>query len=220
MSALREQLRGLPLVAILRGIDPDEAVAIGQVLVEVGFRVLEVPLNSPQPLRSIAALAGAFGERAVVGAGTVLDPADVERVAAAGGRLIVMPHADGAVIRAAKAHTLWCVPGVATPTEAFGALAAGADALKMFPAEALPPAVVKAWRAVLPTEVWLLPVGGITPERMAPYVAAGANGFGLGSALYQRDSTPAATAARARAFAAAWRDLETPAATDLARSIA
>ena len=215
MSALQEQLRGMPLVAILRAVEPEEAVAIGQVLLEAGFRAIEVPLNSPQPLRSIAALASAFGERAVVGAGTVLDPGDVERIAAAGGRLIVMPHADQAVIRAAKARALWCVPGVATPTEAFCALAAGADALKMFPAEALPPAVVKAWRAVLPAEAWLLPVGGITPERMAPYVAAGANGFGLGSALYQRGSTPAETAARARAFAAAWRNLKAPAARDL-----
>jgi 2-dehydro-3-deoxyphosphogalactonate aldolase len=167
-------------------------------------------------LRSIAALAGAFGARVLVGAGTVLDPADVGRVAAAGGRLIVMPHADHAVIRAARALGLWCIPGVATPTEAFGALAAGADALKMFPAEALPPTVVKAWRAVLPEKAWLLPVGGITPERIAPYVAAGADGFGLGSALYQRGRTPAETAARAAAFATAYRDLN---ATDLARPI-
>lgn len=218
MSALQEQLRALPLVAILRGLEPGEAVAIGQVLVEAGFRAIEVPLNSPQPLRSIAALASAFGERVLVGAGTVLDPADVGGVAAAGGRLIVMPHADRAVIRAAKALGLWCIPGVATPTEAFGALAAGADALKMFPAEALPPPVVKAWRAVLPQAVWLLPVGGITPERMAPYVAAGADGFGLGSALYQRGRTPVETAARAAAFAAACRDLRAPDATDPTRA--
>jgi 2-dehydro-3-deoxyphosphogalactonate aldolase len=217
MSALQEQLRGLPLVAILRGVEPAEAVAIGQVLVEAGFRAIEVPLNSPEPLRSIAALASAFGARVLVGAGTVLDPADVGPIADAGGRLIVMPHADHAVMRAAKTRGLWCIPGVATPTEAFGALAAGADALKMFPAEALPPTVAKAWRAVLPQGVWLLPVGGITPERMAPYVAAGADGFGLGSALYQRGRTPAETAARAAAFAAAYRDLTAPDATDLAR---
>jgi 2-dehydro-3-deoxyphosphogalactonate aldolase len=157
-------------------------------------------------LRSIAQLAGAFGERLLVGAGTVLDPADVSRVARAGGRLIVMPHADHAIVRAAKSLGLCCMPGVATPTEALGALAAGADALKMFPAEALPPAVVKAWRAVLPKEAWLLPVGGITPERMAPYLAAGADGFGLGSALYRRGGTPDQTAARAAAFAAAYRE--------------
>ena len=209
MSALQDHLAPLPLIAILRGVEPGEAVAIGQVLIDAGFVAIEVPLNSPEPLRSIAALAGACGERVLVGAGTVLDPADVDRVADAGGRLIVMPHADHAVIRAAKARGLCCVPGVATPTEAFGALAAGADALKMFPAEALPPAVVKAWRAVLPQHAWLLPVGGITPERMAPYVAAGAAGFGLGSALYQRGRTPAETAARAAAFVAADRDLMT-----------
>jgi 2-dehydro-3-deoxyphosphogalactonate aldolase len=212
MNALEAQLEALPLIAILRGVEPGEAVAIGQALIEADFVTVEVPLNSPQPLRSIRALAEAFGERALIGAGTVLDPADVGRIASAGGRLVVMPHADRTVIGAAKSLGLWCIPGVATPTEAFGALAAGADALKMFPAEALPPAVVKAWRAVLPNESWLLPVGGITPERMAPYLAAGANGFGLGSALYQRGMTPAETAARAAAFAAAYRDL-TPRAT-------
>jgi 2-dehydro-3-deoxyphosphogalactonate aldolase len=207
VSALRTHLATLPLIAILRGVRPGEAVAIGEALLDAGFRALEVPLNSPQPLESIAALAEAFGARALIGAGTVLDPADVERIAAAGGRLIVMPHGDPAVVRAAKAQGLLAVPGVATPTEALGALAAGADALKLFPAEALPPPVVKAWRAVLPKAVWLLPVGGITPERMAPYAAAGASGFGLGSALYQPGLTPAAVAASAKAFAAAWADL-------------
>jgi 2-dehydro-3-deoxyphosphogalactonate aldolase len=156
-------------------------------------------------LQSIGALAAAFGERALIGAGTVLDPADVERIADAGGRLIVMPHADHGMIRAAKARGLICVPGVATPTEACGALAAGADALKLFPAETLPPAIVKAWRAVLPTDVWLLPVGGIAPENMAAYLAAGANGFGLGSALYQPGTDADAVSARAERFVAAWR---------------
>jgi 2-dehydro-3-deoxyphosphogalactonate aldolase len=206
MSALEAHLTPLPLIAILRGVRPDEAVAIGQALLVAGFRAIEVPLNSPEPLESIAALAAALGERALIGAGTVLDPAGVPRIAEAGGRLIVMPHADLAIVRAAKAQDLLCVPGVATPTEAFGALAAGADALKLFPAEALPPAVVKAWRAVLPKHVRLLPVGGITPERMAPYLAAGANGFGLGSALYQPGLAPAEVAARAKAFAAAHAD--------------
>ena len=204
--SLQERLAPLPLIAILRGVRPDEAVAIGQALVDAGFRAIEVPLNSPEPLASIAALAEAFGERVLIGAGTVLDPAAVGGIAGAGGRLIVMPHADLAIVHAAKARGLLCVPGVATPSEAFAALAAGADALKMFPAEALPPAVVKAWRAVLPKEVWLLPVGGITPERMAPYLAAGANGFGLGSALYQPGLPPAKVAARAAAFAAAWAE--------------
>jgi 2-dehydro-3-deoxyphosphogalactonate aldolase len=209
MSALAEFLAHLPLIAILRGVRPEDVVAIGGALIGAGFRVIEVPLNSPEPLASIAALATAFGERALIGAGTVLDPADVRRIADSGGRLVVMPHADLAVVRAAKAQGLLCVPGVATPTEAFGALAAGADALKMFPAEALPPAAVKAWRAVLPTDVSLLPVGGITPERMAPYLAAGADGFGLGSALYQPGLAPAEVAARARSFAAAYADWRT-----------
>ena len=213
MNALQERLADLPLIAILRGVEPDEVVAIAKALIEAGFRALEVPLNSPEPLRSIAALADAFGERALIGAGTVLNAGDVGRIVGAGGRLIVMPHADRAVIRAAKTAGLWCVPGAATPTEAFGALAAGADALKMFPAEALPPAVVKAWRAVLPKEAWLLPVGGITPELMAPYLAAGANGFGLGSALYRHGSSPAEVAGRAKTFAAAYRNLTAPGAT-------
>jgi 2-dehydro-3-deoxyphosphogalactonate aldolase len=219
VSKLEELLAPLPLVAILRGVEPGEVIAVGQVLIDAGFTAIEVPLNSPQPLRSIAALARAFGDGVVIGAGTVLGPADAGRVAGAGGRLIVMPHADRAVIRAAKTLGLWCMPGVATPTEAFGALAAGADALKMFPAEALSPAVVKAWRAVLPEGVWLLPVGGITLERMAPYLATGADGFGLGSALYQRGMTPAETAARAAAFASAYRDLIARHATDLAQSM-
>jgi 2-dehydro-3-deoxyphosphogalactonate aldolase len=213
MNALRQRLAPLPLVAILRGVRPDEAVPIGAALIDAGFQAIEVPLNSPEPLPSIAALAEAFGERALVGAGTVLDPADVNAVARVGGRLIVMPHGDGAVIRAAKARGLWCVPGVATPTEALGALAAGADALKMFPAEALPPAVVKAWRAVLPKETWLLPVGGITPGAIAAYLAAGANGFGLGSALYRPGLSPSEVARRAGAFARAWRDLAAAGAT-------
>ena len=176
-------------------------------LIEAGFVAIEVPLNSPEPLASIERLAEAFGAQALIGAGTVLGPAAVEQVAAAGGRLIVMPHGDPAIIRAAKAQGLLCVPGVATPTEAFAALAAGADALKLFPAEALTPKVVKAWRAVLPTGVWLLPVGGIAPEGMAPWLAAGAQGFGLGSALYRPGMSPAEVARSAQAFAHAWRAL-------------
>jgi 2-dehydro-3-deoxyphosphogalactonate aldolase len=203
MNALQEILGPLPLVAILRGVTPAEVTAMGEVLLEAGFVAIEVPLNSPEPLESIRLLAKAYGS-ALIGAGTVRDPADVQRIADAGGRLIVMPHSDGAVIHAAKQRGLFCVPGVATPTEAFAALGAGADALKLFPAEALPPAVVKAWRAVLPADQWLLPVGGIAPDTMAPYLAAGANGFGLGSALYKAGMKPAQVAANARAFAGAW----------------
>ena len=206
MTGWQDRLASLPLIAILRGIRPAEALPVGEALLGAGFVALEVPLNSPEPFASIGQLAAAFGERALIGAGTVLDPKQVRQVGAAGGRLIVMPHSAPEVIAAAKRAGLLCVPGVATPTEAFAALDAGADALKLFPAEGLPPEVVKAWRAVLPKDVWLLPVGGITPERMAPYVAAGADGFGLGSALYQPGLTPAEVAVRAKAFATAWAD--------------
>lgn len=200
MSALEPWLKRLPLVAILRGVRPDEAVPVGQALLEAGFAIVEVPLNSPDPLDSIARLAAAMGERALVGAGTVLTSQAVERVAAAGGRLIVTPHADPAVIRAAKAAGLLAVPGFATPTEAFAALDAGADALKLFPAEAAPPPVLKALLAVLPPGVPVLPVGGIRPETMAGYWQAGAAGFGLGSALYKPGDGPATVRRKALAF--------------------
>lgn len=195
------------LVAILRGLRPEEAVAIGTALVEAGFRLIEVPLNSPLPFVSITQLARALGERTLVGAGTVLNGADAGRLLDAGGRLCVMPHGDVAVIREAKRLGLVCLPGVATPTEAFAALAAGADGLKLFPAEMLPPAAVRAWRAVLPAGTRLYPVGGIAPETMAPYVAAGVAGFGLGSALYRPGMTPAEVSATATAFVDAWRRL-------------
>lgn len=205
MKDFRDHLRDLPLIAILRGLAPNDARSVGGVLVEAGFRALEVPLNSPEPFASIGHLAEAFGERALVGAGTVLRAADVARVKDAGGTLVVMPHANLAVVREAKRLCLVCTPGVATPTEAFAALDAGADALKAFPAEALPPAVIKAWRAVLPEDVWLMPVGGITPERMAAYLDAGADGFGLGSALFKPEMPPGEVRARAEAFVCAWR---------------
>jgi len=193
-----------PLVAILRGIRTDEALEIGEALLQNGFRTLEVPLNSPTPLKSIELLARRFGDRAVVGAGTVLSEAAARDVASAGGTLVVMPHSDAAVIRAAKAAGCLCLPGVATVTEAFAALAAGADALKLFPAEQLSPAVLKAWRAVLPAQCRLLPVGGITPEGMADYVKAGASGFGIGGALYRPGKAVADIARDAAAFVAAF----------------
>ncbi|MET3653594.1 2-dehydro-3-deoxy-6-phosphogalactonate aldolase [Dyella japonica] len=202
---MKSWLDPLPLVAILRGLTPDESVEIGRVLVDAGFRMLEVPLNSPQPFESIRRLVDALGDDYLVGAGTVLDPAHVGNVADAGGRLIVMPHADVNVIRAAKQAGLHCVPGVATPTEAFAALAAGADALKLFPAEQASPAVLKAWRAVLPKDLAVLPVGGIAPDNMEPWLAAGAGGFGIGSALYAPGRPASDVATRARAFADAWR---------------
>lgn len=202
---LRRALAELPLVAILRGLAPENALAIGQVLIDTGFRIIEVPLNSPRPFESIGLLAKAFGARSLVGAGTVLRTEDVARVKAAGGRLIVMPHGDTAIIREAKTQGMICAPGVATPTEGFAALGVGADALKMFPAEAMPPAIVKAWRAVFPPETLLLPVGGITPERMAEYLMAGASGFGLGSALFNSRMTPADVRNSAQLFAESLR---------------
>ena len=196
-------LRTLPLVAILRGVPTADAVAVGQALVGEGWQLIEVPLNSPQPLASIEAMTAAL-PGALVGAGTVLTTAQVRDVHAAGGRLIVSPNFDAEVVRAAVALGMVCLPGVATISEAFAALAAGATALKLFPAEAIAPNVVKAWRAVLDPSVVLLPVGGITPDGMAAYRAAGANGFGLGSALYKPGQDAATVAAQARAFMSAW----------------
>jgi 2-dehydro-3-deoxyphosphogalactonate aldolase len=189
-----------PLIAILRGIEPGEASEHARALYDAGFRIIEVPLNSPAPFESIAAIRSVLPRDAIVGAGTVLRPELVDTLAAAGGELVVMPHADAAVIRAAKAAGLACAPGVATPTEAFAALAAGADALKMFPAEQLGTHVVKAWRAVVPKRVPIVPVGGISPDNMQPFLAAGADGFGLGSALYRPGQPADETIRRAHAF--------------------
>ena len=196
-------LQQLPLVAILRGLTPREAPAIGQALTDAGFVLLEVPLNSPQPLDSIAALA-AQHPRLLIGAGTVMSAADVRHVHAAGGRLIISPHFDAEVVREALRLGLACMPGVATPSEAFAALRAGAHALKLFPAEMIGPGVVKALRAVLPASVPLLPVGGITPANMAAYRHAGASGFGIGSALYQPGQSVERTTQAARDFISAW----------------
>jgi 2-dehydro-3-deoxyphosphogalactonate aldolase len=184
MITLGPALATCPLIAILRGIRPEEALPVGTALFEAGFRVIEVPLNSPEPLASIEALARQLGDRALIGAGTVMSVQDVSDVAAAGGRLIVMPHSDPAVIRSAVSAGLACAPGVATPTEAFAALAAGAHALKLFPAEMIGPPVVKALRAVLPKGVRLIPVGGINAGNIPAYRTAGADGFGIGSNLY------------------------------------
>jgi len=194
----------LPLVAILRGVRPDEAVAIGRALLDAGWRLIEVPLNSPEPLRSIEALVQALPE-ALVGAGTVLTPAAVRDVHAAGGRMIVAPNFDAAVVRESVRLGMVSLPGVMSPTEAFAALAAGAAALKLFPAEAIAPAVVKALRAVLDPTVRVLPVGGITPTNIADYRAAGASGFGIGSSLYKPGMTVAQVAVQARRWADTWR---------------
>lgn len=181
---LNEVLAGLPLVAILRGITPDEAVPMADALYAVGFRCLEVPLNSPDPFASIAAMAARLGGRALVGAGTVLAVDDVARVASAGGRIVISPNCDPAVIAATKAAGLLSLPAFFTPSEAFRAIAAGADALKLFPAEAAGPAALKAVRAVLPPGFPILPVGGVDRATIPAYRAAGAAGFGIGSALY------------------------------------
>ena len=201
---LRNAMKQCGLIAILRGVEPHEVAAIGLKLYEAGFRIIEVPLNSPQPFDSIRSLRNALPADCMVGAGTVLTTDQVAAVKRAGGEIIVMPHSDPEVIAAAKQAGLACAPGVATVTEAFAALAAGADVLKMFPAEQLGPNVVKAWRAVIPREVALLPVGGITPENLATFVSAGASGFGLGSALYKPGLSAEQVGQNANRFVAAW----------------
>ncbi len=205
---LRPYLARLPLIAILRGVTPGEVVSVGAALVEVGFAIIEVPLNSPDPMESIRRLAAFAGPDILIGAGTVTEPSQVTEVAAAGGRLIVMPHSDPAVVRAAKDQGLACTPGVSTPTEGFAALRNGADALKLFPAETISPAILKAWRSVFPKDTAFLPVGGITPDVMASYVAAGAAGFGLGSALYKPNFTANDVGARGAAFVQALRETD------------
>ena len=198
-------LAPIPLVAILRGVKPEEAEAIASVLVEAGFGAVEVPLNSPNPLTSIETIARKWGDRILVGAGTVLAPEAVDRTSGAGARLIVAPNASDDVIERAVKLGLTVLPGVATPTEAFRALELGASGLKLFPAEAMPPEIVKAWRSVLPKDTQLFPVGGITAERIAPYRKAGADGFGVGGALYKPGASAAEVAGAATAFVAAWR---------------
>ena len=201
---LKQALVQNGLVAILRGLRPQEAEAIGTVLYDAGIRVIEVPLNSPQPYDSIRLLRSLLPADCLIGAGTVLTPEQVNQVKDAGGQVIVMPHSDPEVLRAAKAEGLFLSPGVATPTEAFAALANGADVLKLFPAEQMGPAVVKAWLAVLPAGTVLLPVGGITPDNMAPFISAGVKGFGLGSGLFKPGMSAAQVGASAEAYVAAW----------------
>lgn len=196
-----------PLVAILRGVRPDDVEAIGDALVEAGFAMIEVPLNSPDPLTSIERLARRFGDEVLIGAGTVLDTGQVRSVREMGGRLIVSPNCDTDVVAASAAAGLVSLPGYFSPSEGFAALKAGATGLKLFPAEAASPAVLKAQRAVLPRDVPVLVVGGVAPETMAPWRAVGADGFGLGSALYRPGASAAEVGAAARAFVAAWRAL-------------
>lgn len=205
MDILRERLHRMPLIAILRGMKPEEAPWVLKVLVAAGFQILEVPLNSPRSFESLAYLVGHAERGVVIGAGTVLSEAEVDEVAATGAKLMVAPNCAPPVIAAAKARGLIALPGVATPTEAFSALAAGADGLKMFPGELLPPAAVKAWRAVLPKQTLLIPTGGVTPDNVAAYRAAGVDGLGIGSALFQPGMTREELTRRATAFVSALR---------------
>ncbi|MDY1038711.1 2-dehydro-3-deoxy-6-phosphogalactonate aldolase [Lelliottia sp. CFBP8978] len=198
----------LPLVAILRGLGPEQAVEAAELLLECGFHYLEVPLNSPSPLKSICIMREVVGERGYVGAGTVLEPEQVDAVAEVGGQLIIAPNCNPAVIRRASQLGLISMPGVMTPTEAFSAISAGASALKLFPAEHVTPTITKAFRAVVPPDVICLPVGGIQPDagQMRSYIRAGANGFGLGGGLYQAGMSMSVLRERARAYQQAWRE--------------
>jgi 2-dehydro-3-deoxyphosphogalactonate aldolase len=207
MSPFIAHLKGMPLIAILRGVTPAEGENIAAALIEAGFLIIEVPLNSPSPFATIELLAKRFGRNAVIGAGTVLEAGDVERLHDVGGSLVVMPHADPAIVARAKSLGLACVPGFATPTEAFRMIAAGGDALKLFPAEAASPLALKSMRAVLPPEVPILPVGGIGLQSFETWWKAGARGFGIGSALYRTGDSPAVVGERARAQVAAMRAL-------------
>lgn len=200
---LTRWLRQCPLIAILRGIRPDEVEPVAAALERSGIVIIEVPLNSPEPIESIRRLAKAFGERLLIGAGTVLGEDQVAEIANAGGRLIVTPHADPAVARAVKRHGLLAAPGFFTPAEAFAMLAAGADALKLFPAEAASPAVLRALRAVLPAGTMMMPVGGIDANTIPAWQTAGADGFGIGSAIYRPGDTAEIVERKARELVAA-----------------
>ncbi|MGH6614400.1 2-dehydro-3-deoxy-6-phosphogalactonate aldolase [Sphingomonas sp.] len=197
----------LPLVAILRGVRPDKVVAIGEALVEAGFVLIEVPLNSPQPFDSISRLAAHLGDHALIGAGTVLDSRAAQDAVDAGARLLLAPNFVPEMVATARANRVASMPGVATATEAFAALGAGADALKLFPARELGAGTIAAWRAVLPASAWIFAVGGVDETGFAAFTKAGASGFGLGSSLYRAGDDAATVSARAVATVAAWQEL-------------
>jgi 2-dehydro-3-deoxyphosphogalactonate aldolase len=202
---LNAWLQKCPIVAILRGIKSEEAESICSVLERAGIVIVEVPLNSPNALSSISILSQIFGDRMLIGAGTLTDPKQVAEVAAAGGRLIVTPHADTAIVRAAKAAGLFAAPGFFNPTEAFALLQAGADALKLFPSEVLGIPMLKALQAVLPKGTIVVPVGGIDAHNVASWMTAGALGVGVGSSIYKPGDTPTIVEAKAKALVEAIR---------------
>ncbi len=206
-ATMKEWLARSPLIAILRGIRPDEAEAVCAALEESGVLIAEIPLNSPEPLDSIARLARGFGDRMLIGAGTVMTPAQVREIADAGGKIIVTPHAATDVVEATKSAGLLAAPGFATPTEAFALLAAGADALKLFPAEQAGPGYLQAIRAVMPPETLLLPVGGVDAANIGVWVRAGAGGFGIGSSIYKPGDTAADVRRKAGALMQAYREM-------------
>jgi len=202
---LEEALETCGIIAILRGITPDEVIAVSQVLYDAGVRVVEVPLNSPEPFRSIEMLSKAFAGKMIVGAGTVLSVQDVNVLKAHGGQISVSPDCNEAVIARAKDLGLVPLPGVFTPTEAFAAIRAGAKHLKLFPAEVASPQTIKAWKAVLPKHVRIYAVGGVTPENMGDWLSAGASGFGIGSSLYKQGMSMAKISESAHSLVSAWK---------------
>jgi 2-dehydro-3-deoxyphosphogalactonate aldolase len=206
MKIFSEYFESCPLIAILRGIKPNEILTIGEALIEAGFRIIEIPLNSPEALKSIELAAKHFTNDILIGAGTVLNTDQVQKVSNAGGRLIVSPHADPLIVTKTKALNLFAIPGFCSVTEAQSMIRCNADALKLFPAEGNPPETLKAIRAVLDQSIHILPVGGITPEKIAPYLKAGANGFGLGSALYRPGDKPNEVSLKARDFLNAMKE--------------
>jgi 2-dehydro-3-deoxyphosphogalactonate aldolase len=207
MMRFEDAAKACGIVAILRGVTPEEVAGIGEALHDAGIRVVEVPLNSPEPFRSIATLAARFQNRMVVGAGTVLDIDSVDQLKSAGGQISVSPDCNPQVIARAVENGMVPLPGVFTPTEAFTAVRAGARHLKLFPAEAASPKTVKAWKAVLPRDVSVYAVGGVTPANMKDWADAGCSGFGIGSNIYKPGMSAEDVAKAARAFVAAWKDL-------------
>jgi 2-dehydro-3-deoxyphosphogalactonate aldolase len=201
-------LRRCPIVAILRGIKPEEAESICATLEEAGIAIVEIPLNSPSALSSISILSRVFGDRMLIGAGTLTDPKQVGEVSAAGGRLIVTPHADTTIVRAAKAAGLFAVPGFFNPTEAFALLHAGADAIKLFPSEVLGTPMLKALLAVLPKDTIVVPVGGVDAESIASWMTAGARGVGIGSSIYKPGDSVEVVAKKAKVLVDAVRSYQ------------